>query len=79
MSTSQIKKGVDQAFGFWLSQRPISTETDIEVGVKQAFSQWLSERMGAVEVEDAIKHAVSAWLDLHGAEILERLEKKLTK
>jgi hypothetical protein len=55
--------------------------SQIKEGAQGSFDFWLSQHPISTEatIEAAVKQAFSEWLDLHTAEILKRLEKKLTK
>ena len=43
MSDKQIKDGVADAFGFWLSQHDVTTPDCIESAIRESFTKWLNE------------------------------------
>jgi hypothetical protein len=57
------------------------SESQIQEAAQGAFEFWLSQHPISTEatIEVAVKQAFSEWLDLHTEEILECLEKKLTR
>jgi hypothetical protein len=53
MNAKSVREGVEEAFGFWLSQHDVSTPECVIEGVKQAAAEWMEKHTDELVVEIA--------------------------